>query len=45
MDVQNPHGIEKRVNYPHFNTFKEERHYRKKMQGAAYRIFGKLGFS
>ena len=45
MAVQNPPGIEKMVNYPQFTTVEEERHYRKKMLAAAYRIFGKLGFS
>ena len=45
MAVQNPPGIEKMVNYPQFPTVEEERHYRKKILAAAYRIFGKLGFS
>ena len=45
MAVQNPPGIEKMVNYPQFSNVEEERYYRKKMLAAAYRIFGKLGFS
>ena len=45
MAVQNPPGIEKMVNYPQFTNVEEERYYRKKMLAAAYRIFGKLGFS
>lgn len=45
MAVKNPPGIEKMVNYPQFSSVEEERHYRKKMLAAAYRIFGKLGFS
>ena len=45
MAVKNPPGIEKMIQYPQFNTVEEERHYRKKMLAAAYRIFGKLGFS
>ena len=45
MAVQNPPGIEKMVNYPQFPNVEEERYYRKKMLAAAYRIFGKLGFS
>ena len=45
MAVKNPPGIEKMVNYPQFANVEEERYYRKKMLAAAYRIFGKLGFS
>lgn len=45
MNVKNPPGIEKMVNYPQFANVEEERYYRKKMLAAAYRIFGKLGFS
>lgn len=45
MAVKNPPGIEKMVNYPTFSSMEEERYYRKKMLAAAYRIFGKLGFS
>ena len=45
MAVKNPPGIEKMVNYPQFTNVEEERYYRKKMLAAAYRIFGKLGFS
>lgn len=45
MAVKNPPGIEKMITYPSFSSLEEERHYRKKMLAAAYRIFGKLGFS
>ena len=45
MAVKNPPGIKKMVNYPQFTHVEEERYYRKKMLAAAYRIFGKLGFS
>ena len=44
MAVKKPPGIEKMVNYPQFSNVEEERYYCKKML-AAYRIFGKLGFS
>lgn len=45
MAVKNPPGIEKMISYPQFTSIEEERHYRKKTLAAAYRIFGKLGFS
>ena len=45
MAVKNPPGIEKMINYPQFETVEQDRHYRKKMLAAAYRIFGRLGFS
>ena len=45
MAVQNPPGIEKLINYPHFNTVEAARYYLKKTLTGAFRIFGKLGFS
>jgi len=45
MNVKNPPGIEKMINYPVFDSIEAKRFYLKKMLAGAYRIFGKFGFS